>query len=390
MISYDQALQLIAKCNLSLDVDEISLAHSLGRVLAEDIMAPIDLPPFDNSAVDGFALATKDIVSSSIVPVMGEIRAVASRKCALADRASMRIMTGAPLPVGADAVIMKEDVVDTIDVIELKKAPIVHENIRRRGEDIEQGKLAARRGTKVSPRHIGFFAALGLSRLKVWRPPRIMIISTGDELVSPGEPLRHGQVYSLMGPMLRAQCAALGIHDVVSTSVSDDISSIVAAINAHPWDILLVTGGMSKGDYDFVRRAFSESSIEEIFYRISVRPGKPIFFGHRKQGLVFGLPGNPVAAFVGFHVFVRSLIERIFTGENYSLPIATVTKNIEKPQGLTCFMRADVNERHELSLMPGQGSHQLYSLCSGNALAIVPGEKAVITAGETLRYYALN
>lgn len=388
LLSYDQAIHKIDNHPLQLANKVLSLDRALGHALAGDVFAPIDLPPFDNSAVDGFAINTDDLGQHSL-KILGEIRARASLVLRHQPRACMRVMTGAPIPVGADAVVMKEDVDELHGAISINKAIKGNDNIRKQGEDITIASLAASSGTMVTPQLIALFAGLGMSSVTVRKPPSVAIISTGDELQNAGEPLQYGQVYSLMGSMLRAQCAMLAIDDVTFVTAQDDCESIMHAIKENPRDITLITGGMSKGEYDLVRPAMKELDVREIFFEGAFRPGKPLFFGAMGERIIFGLPGNPVAAFVSFHVFVRTLIEQAYTGVKRRLFEAKLVTDVSKKPGFTHFMRAFVNERREIEIFSGQGSHQLHTLSMANALCVVPEQIAIVKAGQTVHYYPL-
>lgn len=391
MIPFDEAQSLIEKHGLERKMVRIASADAVGMVLTHDISAPIDLPPFDNSAVDGFAVSVQSLRSHSGLQTTASLRAVAQEECFLEKDRAKKIMTGAPLPRGADAVVMKEDVALEEGIATFLRAVSVSDNVRFRGEDIARGSTVATAGTAVTPQLLGVFFGLGISELSVFRAPRVKIISTGDELVRAGEKLRFGQVYYLVGPMLKAQCEAMGVKDVSHEIVGDDQSAIEDAIDrSKDADVILLTGGMSKGDHDFVRPALSQSSVLEIFYQGAWRPGKPLYFGHKNDVRIFGLPGNPVACFVSFHIFVRPLILRAMGKSDVSIFSCAVLLNdfVKKP-GFTFFARAKVNENNQLLIWPGQGSHQIFSLSQSNALCLLPAPVGIVKAGEVVHYYPI-
>jgi molybdopterin molybdotransferase len=391
MISFEQAMKLIADHPLVLSVESRPCGEALGLTLARDVIAPIDLPPFDNSAVDGFALNCASLRDTGVLPIMAEVRAQAQHKISLPHTMTAKIMTGAPVPDEADAVVMKEDVtvVDGRAHIHVQVSP--HDNVRFRGEDIRASELVATRNTIVSPQLIGVFHGLGMSHIDVIRPPRVHVISTGDELIDAGVNLQFGQVYYLIGPMLTAQCQSLGIQEITVERVGDNQEVIRQALDrALHADIILLSGGMSKGDYDLVRPALAACGVEEIFYQGAWRPGKPLYFGRRGSQRIFGLPGNPVAAFVGFHIFVRPLIFKALNRVQGLAPkTGIMAADFTKKPGFTLFARALIGDHGEIAMLPGQGSHQVVSLSKAHALALLPEHASTIKAGEVVRYYVI-
>lgn len=386
MISFVEGLKLIQRHALDVSPQMRSALDAVGLPLARDVIAPIDLPPFDNSAVDGFAVNSNYAAAHTSLPIMAEMRACAQAAVVMPANNAIAIMTGAPVPHGADSVVMKEDVLATKGIAHIQASVVHNDNIRFRGEDCQQGDIIARKNSIVTPALVGVLHALGMSHIEVAKPPCIHIISTGDELVDAGQPLGFGQVYYLMGPMLTAQCRALGITDVVAERVADDQQAITDAIvRAKEADIVLITGGMSKGEYDLVRPALSSQGVEEIFYQGAWRPGKPLYFGRRGTQRFFGLPGNPVAAFVCFHVFVRPLL----MGVGPQLKTGIMKADFVKKPGFTMFARAVVDETQAISVLPAQGSHQIVSLSRANALAVLPEAQSLIRAGEIVRYFEL-
>jgi molybdopterin molybdotransferase len=389
MVSFDEAIQLIRSQQIPLGHYKLPLAQAQGLRLAQDIFASVDLPLFDNSAVDGYAIDSKSNAAS--LPIALQIFAVGQEKLVLKPSTAALITTGAPMPEGADAVIMKEEVIKKDQHIYFNRAVKSLDHVRRQGEDIKKNTLVAKQGSEVTPQLIGVLAALGLSEIPIFRPPKIAIIATGDELVLPGLFLKWGQVYYLMGPMLKAQCFSLKINDVVDVQVSDDETAILQAIHeAAQADVILLTGGMSLGDRDLVIKVLQKIGVLEIFYRGAFRPGHPLFFGRKDQIYFFGLPGNPVAAFVGFHVFVRALIMNAMKAPNILPTKTAILKNdFNKPPGFTFFARAIVNDNNEMTILPGQGSHQIFNLSLANALALIPAQRGLVKADEPIHYFPI-
>lgn len=393
MISFDEAKHLIKSEKLLITTEKIACHEALYRIVAEDIFAPIDLPPFDNSAVDGYAVDSNTFDNSLSWPICFSVQAGVQDEALTLPLAHVaKIMTGAPVPKGADAVIMKEDVHWQNGLVFAQKAVKAKDHIRFRGEDIGKYELAVPKGHKVCPRTMGLLHALGVSRVLALRPPCIAIISTGNELsIAPSE-LKYGQVYYLMGPMLRAQCHELGISTVTTTMVPDDLLSIIKAIeDARDADIVLLTGGMSKGDHDLGRLAFKQCGVEQIFFEGAWRPGKPLYFGKKNKTVFFGLPGNPNAAFVCFHVFVRPFIRQALGQEfDEDLPFASLSQDFLKKPEFTIFALAKHGHQQQLCPSSSQGSHQINSLCKASALAVLPQGKAIVKAGHIVHYYPLE
>lgn len=390
MISYSEALDLIKAHPLKLLTPKIPLAKALGRVLAKEVMTAIDLPPFDNSAVDGYAINAASFRETGSAVVNTVLRAQLQEGFSLQKNTAAKIMTGAPLPKGADAVLMKEEVALDGDILTSSSLINPHDNVRFLGEDIKKGSVAAKMGTLLTPQLIALLYGLGEKEVTVFKAPSLHIISTGDELVLPGSPLGFGQVYYLMGPMLKAQGEALGLENISFTLVPDEEKAIIKAIEETKADIVLLTGGMSKGDYDFVRSALKKCAVDEVFYQGYWRPGKPLFFGRLKQSYFFGLPGNPVAAFVCFHIFVRKLIlQGMQNEERTKLSTGVLANDFRKKPEFTFFARAYVNENNELFILPGQGSHQIYNLSTANALALIESGKGIVKAKEIIQYFPI-
>lgn len=383
MIDFNEAQEIILAHALDLGSQKISVADALGKNLATDIFSPINLPPFNNSAVDGFAVKMAATMTRKI---SHEVRAVAQEQMPELKEAC-RIMTGAPIPLGTEAVIMKEDV-DVIDSIaHLKRRPFFNENIRFLGEDIKKGELALSLDTRLNPQRLALLLALGISEIDVKTLPKIKIIVTGDELVDPPKPLRFGEVYHLMGPMFLALVKGLGI-DASFERVGDDQKAIEhAIIRALDADIILLTGGISMGEHDLVKPALKTLSVQEIFHKGAWRPGKPLFFGRKEKTLIFALPGNPVSAFTCFHVFIRPLIARSL-GQDYLPKSSILLKDFEKKPGMTNFIMG-VEEENGLHLFDIQGSHRIYGLSKASALIIAPSASAIVKAKESVKYYPI-
>jgi molybdopterin molybdotransferase len=390
MINLHQAWELLAIHAPKWGHEEIAVQASLGRFLAEDIFAPMDLPPFDNSSVDGFAVRMADLIDNHTLKINESIRAVGQDEPRLRDQSCAAIMTGAPIPAGCDAVVMKEQVKRQENTAIFSAKPEPGQHIRKKGGDVKTGLMIAAKGSSVTPALMGLFLGLGLVRVKVFQVPKIVIICTGDELVNPPEPLRYGQVYFFLGAMLKAQCAAFGFHDVAIIQVGDNQNLIEATINNNLHaDIILLTGGISQGDHDLVRPALARCNVTQIFWQGYWRPAKPLYFGAKDNTRIFGLPGNPVAAFVGFHIFVQRMLGQSYGNDLMPTKSARLLNDFQKAPGWTLFPRAKVDPNNHLTILAHQDSHQIFSLAQSNALCLLDASTTVLKAGDVVNYYPI-
>ncbi|HEY5893708.1 MAG TPA: gephyrin-like molybdotransferase Glp [Chthoniobacterales bacterium] len=284
--------------------EEVGLLESLGRFLGATLIATIPHPRFDNSVVDGYALRAEE--SGKMLKVTGEQPAGKNRALSVEAGEAIRIFTGAPTPNGADAVVMQEDVERTGDTIRLIEPVEMGENIRRAGADIARGQVLARKGDKIVPQMIGLLAGQGIARVMVQRKPVVTILSSGDELRRPGETLADGEFYESNSWSLAALARSLGLT-ATSDLLPDDLEVITRriAMALETSDVLILSGGVSVGDHDFVKPALKRLGIELGLWRVRIKPGKPLAFAAHHGKLIFGLPGNPVAAFLTFQLFVR-------------------------------------------------------------------------------------
>jgi molybdopterin molybdotransferase len=343
----------------ALDPEEISIDQALGRLLADDIFAPFDLPPFHNSSMDGFAVRSADTTRASrdnpvYLKIIADIPAGSTDNIFVNEDQAARIMTGAPIPQGADAVIPVEftdisfrnylpQLPELVGILQ----PVKNEdNIRRRGHDVKQGEQVIRAGRRIQPQDIGFFSMLGITRVSVYRKPRVAVFSSGDELVAPGKSLGHGKIFDANIYMLSAQIVKCGGDPVILGISPDQPEQIRAILNLavrSNSDLIVSSAGVSVGAMDFVRIVLKEHG-ELDFWRVNMRPGKPIAFGHYQDIPFIGLPGNPVSAFVGFEVFIRPAIMKM---SGYSNLIRTTTKvrlleDVES-DGREAYLRAIVS-----------------------------------------------
>src|SRR3954462_2494093 len=305
LLTIDEARALVLATVTRRDWDERPIADALGRALAEDGAAERDVPSFANSAMDGFAVRAGP--AGRELRIVGESRAGTPSDVPGGDGEAVRISTGAAVPDGADAILPVEDAEDRGEVVvpEVEVAP--GQSVREPGEDLRGGEGVLRAGTVLGPAELGVAVEAGRATLRVTRAPRVGILATGDELVAPGEPLRHGQLHNSNAVTLAALARRAGAEVTGTTEVRDDAEATRAAIERalDGTDVVLLTGGVSVGPHDHVKPALEALGVEQIFWRVALRPGKPLWFGRRGTQLVFGLPGNPVSAMVCFMLFAR-------------------------------------------------------------------------------------
>ncbi len=388
MLSVDEARAHIAARVVGLDTEIVPLDDGFERILATNAQARRSLPPRDNSAMDGYAViaaetpATLPIAAESAAGITGEL---AEHQPGTATR----IMTGAPVPLGADAVVMRENVEASDGRATFNKPAIVGRHIRRAGEDIEAGQLAIRAGTRLGAGELGLLAALGYSQLIVVRRPKVAILSTGNELIAVTEEPRPDRIYNSNAHALAAQVREAGGVPVHCGIASDSLDTVTDAIGKalDGVDVVLTSGGVSVGDYDFVKRAFGRNGIVTDFWKVAVKPGKPLVFGTHPSGtLVFGLPGNPASSMVTFELFVRPTLLALQSATVYQRRIAParLKTSYSKVAGRTHFLRARLERRDgELvaTIKAKQGSGNLTTMAGVDGLVEIPEETTSVAAG---------
>jgi molybdopterin molybdotransferase len=381
LLTIDEARALVLATVTALDSAERPVAEALGRVLAEDVTAERDVPSFANSAMDGFAIRSGP--ARRELRIVGESRAGTPSEVPVGDGEAVRISTGAAVPDGADAILPVEEAEDRGDVV----VPVVDvapgQAVREPGEDLRAGEVVLRAGSVLGPAELGVAVEAGRATLRVARVPRVAVIATGDELVAPGEPLRHGQLHNSNAITLAALAAGSGAEVVSTGGVRDDAEATRAAIERalEDADVLLLTGGVSVGPHDHVKPALSALGVEEVFWRVAMRPGKPLWFGRRGAQLVFGLPGNPVSAMVTFLLFARPALRAMQGAPGAPLRRRAVLGTpVARQRTRDEAVRVRIHDGRVLPTGP-QGSHQLHSMLGAEALAIVPRGEGEMPAG---------
>ncbi|TWP43331.1 molybdopterin molybdotransferase MoeA [Lentzea tibetensis] len=368
-------------------VDRLPLASCLGLVLAEDAVAPISLPPFDNSAMDGYAVRAADVAAAPVeLPVADDIPAGKTDVVPLEPGTAHRIMTGAPMPPGADAVIQVELTDAGTSRVTLNASVPAGQNVRRTADDVRAGATVLSAGTVLRPAQLGLLAALGFAELPVRRRPRVLVLSTGSELVEPGQPLLPGQIYESNGLMLATAVREAGGEATLLRFVPDDAAEFHAALAPHlgSADVILTSGGVSAGAYEVVKDAFTGRGVE--FTRVAMQPGGPQGAGTYEGVAVVTLPGNPVSAQVSFEVFVRPALLASMghpVVERHTAQ-AALTSAITSPKGKTQFRRGayDPESNEVVTPVGGPGSHLLSALALSNCLIEVPEDATDLPAGS--------
>ena len=366
------------------------MGDAAGRFAAEDLHAVVDLPTFPSSAMDGFALRAAD--TPGTLPVTERVAAGRPAGRPLREGEAFGIATGGVVPDGADAVIPIEDVVERDNEIEVGAAVERGAHVREPGLDVRAGDLVLAAGERLTPARLGALGAAGIARVACARRPRAAILTTGTELRRPGEPLGPGQVYEANAPMLAGGLVAAGAEVTVLDAVADDPDALRAALERGlEADVLVTSGGVSVGPHDLVRATLAELGVEEVFWRVAVKPGKPVAFGARGATLVFGLPGNPVSSLVGFELFVRPAVLKL-QGAREPLPVfdeAELATPLRRGPGRDELVRAEVRDGVAVPL-PGQESHMIVRAARANALVHVPRGEGTLEAGTRVRFLRLG
>jgi len=381
LLTIDEARTLVLGAVTALDAGERPIVDALGRVLAEDVVAAHDVPSFANSAMDGFAVQAGP--ADRELRIVGESRAGTPAHVPVREGEAVRISTGAAVPDGADAILPVEDAEDRGDVVVPGIDVGPGQAVREPGEDLRAGQVVLHAGCVLGPAELGVAVEAGRAALRVTRAPRVAVLATGDELVAPGEPLRRGQLHNSNAVTLAALADGVGAEVVSTGGVRDDPQATRAAIERalDGADVLLLTGGVSVGPHDHVKPALGALGVEEVFWRVAMRPGKPLWFGRRGAQLVFGLPGNPVSAMVCFLLFARPAL-RAMQGAPGAPPRrrAVLGAPVPRQRARDEAMRVRIDDGRVLPTGP-QGSHQLHSMLGAEALAIVPRGEGDMPAG---------
>ena len=378
-----------------LDSESVPVREALGRVLAEDVRSPLALPPWDNSSMDGYAVRATDVRDASadapvVLRVVGTIAAGSSSTRVLAAGEAMRIMTGAPVPAGADSVVRVEDTDGGESSVLVSSNRDALRNIRARGEDLAKGDVAVSKGTELHAAHLGVLASVGTASVRAFRRPRVAVLASGDELVDVdrfAEVLEGAKIVTSNSYTLDAAARAAGADAISLGTVGDDPVTIRERLVSCDCDLLVTTGGVSVGAFDFTRSVLAELGATLRFWRVRIRPGAPVGFGLLRGTPWLGLPGNPVSTLVTFELFARPAIRKM-QGHSllYRRPVRVrLEESVSIAAPLVHFLRADVRLEGDgfvARLTGPQGSGLLTSMAKANALLMIPAERARVEAGE--------
>jgi molybdopterin molybdotransferase len=402
MIDFERALELILLNAKTIGKEFIPVKESLSYVLAEDIFATIPNPPYDMSAVDGFAL--KSSLTEKASPsnplrfkIVKTIYPGDKLKLKIGGFETVRIMTGAPLPPFFDSVMMKEEVQIKENFIEIKRPILKGENVRFKGEEFKKGDILIKKGTLLNVPHIGLLVTIGKKKIKVYKKPKVSVIVTGNELLDINEKLKKNKIYDSNSYLIFSALKSIFIEPVFIKRVKDDIISLKKVFNRalKISDIIICSGGVAASESDLVKEVFKIYKVKEIFWKVAIKPGKPLYFGVKGKKLIFGLPGNPVAVLLTFYLFVRPAILKIsgIEGDFVKKIKAKILKSLKKKIGRTEFLRGilkDSNGEYVVLPCEKQESYMLTGVTNANSLIIFPKEKDFIGEGEYVEVIPLE
>lgn len=382
MIKVEDAIAIIEANSKKMPTKLISVSKALGYVLAEKVISPIDMPPFRQSAMDGYAFTHSirhqyDIIGTSQAGDHSNIK--------LKNTEAIRIFTGAFVPDNADTVVMQEHVMANKDSILIATMPERFSNVRPKGEQIRKEDIVFEANTLITPAAIGFLACLGITEVEVYKKPKAAILVTGNELVQPGKKLKKGKIFESNSVMLEAALETIGIKKTKVYRVKDNLKATKNALKSilKKYDVVLISGGISVGDYDFVKEALLQNGVQELFYKINQKPGKPMFFGSKNETLVFALPGNPASSLTNFYIYVSPAIKNKlgFTEIHKTKVVRKLNSDIKNSTGKTLFLKAKYDET-KVTVLDGQSSAMLNTFAVANSLLIVPEDIVEYKKGQ--------
>jgi molybdopterin molybdotransferase len=400
MLSFEEAREMILSNVAPMEAEPVEILKSLGRVIAEDVIAPLNLPSFDNSAMDGYAVRVSDCNQFAPLTVSGYIPAGGTAVAEVLPGNAIRIMTGAPVPSGCDAIVPLEDVEEAEgereDIWIVKTAPRVGQHIRFAGEDVKRGEIVLPVGTQIRVPAVSVLASLGKTQVQVYRKPVVAILATGDELVEPGQALAEGKLYNSNSVALAAAVREAGAIPMILGIACDDRDDLLEKITAGlQADALITAAGVSVGDRDFVRETLAEVGVNELFWKVGMKPGKSMAFGKRSGKPVFSLPGNPVSAMITFEEMARPALLKMMGHQKVLRPLVTATlrEDIRKKSGRVFFSRVRLERVNGRFLVWNAGNQEtgfVQTLLHADALAVLPADRVSFEAGEEINVHILS
>jgi len=392
-ISIEEARKLISEHAKPIGKVVQDVVQSLGCVISEDIFSPIDLPSFTNSAMDGYAINTESIRFFPVrLKVVGEVKAGETfKRKKIKEGETLKIFTGAMIPEGVDAVVEKELVKAEGEYIIIEKEIKKWRNLRFKGEEVKEGQKVIEKGTVITPGVAGFLSAMGIKKVKVFKKPKVSLIITGTEVLKLGQKFKHGKVYDANSVSLRLALRELGIESVKVKFVRDDLKILRSIFKNElkSSDVLIFSGAVSAGDYDYVRELMVEEKVEKIFYKVKQKPGKPIFLGKKDGKFIFGLPGNPAAVIICFYEYVSPFIKgvmgykNIFPKEVEKELLEDRENKDDRPHFLRVKILGD-----GVKVLEAQGSHMLSSFVECDGIILLP-ELSKKVKGEKVKVHLL-
>jgi molybdopterin molybdotransferase len=390
MISVQKARQIINESVSFTHIQRVPLLQAFGLVTAEDIVATVSIPNFAQSSMDGYALKFED--RNKLLEIIGEMPAGATEQLTVQTGQATRIFTGAPLPEGADTVVMQEKVIVENGILKIQDENLtLGLNARPKGSEVQEGEIAMKKGTFLSAAAIGFLAGIGCTEVALYSPPEVSIILTGNELQEQGKPLEFGQVYEANSFQLKAALQKVGIKNIGVMHADDDPEALQKCLQyaLATSQVVLLTGGVSVGDYDYVPQTAEACGIHQQFHKIKQKPGKPLFFGTKGNKKVFGLPGNPSSSLTCFYEYVLPALEKMMQLPSTLVKTtATATHNYKKAQGLTHFLKAFYADG-KVTPLHAQESYRLHSFAQANCFLVLPEASEGCTEGDSVEVHLL-
>ncbi len=396
----DEARRIVLAQATTLGPERVRLEDGIGRVLAQDVIAEASLPPFDNSAMDGYTVRSADTAGASReqpvrLKLVGKVAAGQTLEREVNRGEAAKIMTGAPLPIGADSVVMLEEARFRDGIVEIRSPVAPGSHIRKVGEDIPAGNSVLTAGSRIRLQHLGLLAGLGYATLPVYRSPTVVVLATGSELVNIDEPLAPGKIRNSNGLVLAALLRQLGIQPLdLGTAVDERVRIQRKLQEAAASDVILISGGVSVGEHDLVKRILRDLGMEIFFWRVNMKPGKPLLFGRWRGKVIFGLPGNPISCVVCFLEFISPFLRKVM-GErdvDQGRVHARLTQSIRKKEPRRQLFTAKLEEDQgglSVTPTPQQGSGMLNSLAQANAFIVVPEETMRLEASDLVEVLPL-